>query len=73
MPGYSLPPLDVVRCWIMQHTGYPLPSLFLGPFPRQLTTHIYEPVLPVNYTSEEDFIKAYYDCVTENYSKLCLK
>jgi hypothetical protein len=69
--SYSLPRLDLLRTWFMERTGYPLPSLFMGPFPRQLTTHMYEPMKPSDYDSPDEFADAYYGLVRERYAKLC--
>lgn len=68
---YSLPRLDLLRTWFIEHTGYPLPSLFLGPLPRKLTTHVYEPLLPGKYETAEAFASAYYELARSHYAKLC--
>ena len=69
--SYSLPRLDLLRTWFMERTGYPLPSLFLGPLPRKLTTHVYEPLEPSNYETAEAFADEYYKRARERYAKLC--
>jgi len=70
--SYSLPRLDRARAWFMDHIApYPFPSLFLGPFPRRLTTHIYAPLDPHQFCSEKEFIECYYKTVREHYRVLC--
>jgi hypothetical protein len=72
--AYSLPRLDLLRAWVMDRVvGYPFPSLFLGPFPRRLRTHLYTPLRPRDYESVEAFTEQYYKTVREHYRLLCEK
>lgn len=52
--------LDRIRTIVLKHTGYPFPTLFMGPFPSKLTTYVFEPLDPYNYDNEETFIDNYY-------------
>ncbi len=58
--SYSFGWLDKIRSFVLKHTGYPFPTLFLGPFPSKLTTYILEPHDPNDYKDEESFINEYY-------------
>jgi len=69
--SYSCRQLDALRGWMLDATGYPFPSLFLGPLPARLTTYIYEPHRPDRYASEEAFIAAYYAALRISYEALC--
>lgn len=60
-PSYSCAPLDRLRRVVLNLTGYPFPTFFIGPLPRQLTTYIFDAHDPVDYTNEETFINAYYE------------
>lgn len=61
--GYTWPWLDTVRHIMLDITGYPLPSFFLGPFPGKLTSWVYAPLEPSDYASVDQFIEAYYTTV----------
>jgi diacylglycerol O-acyltransferase 2, plant len=58
---YSCAALDRLRHAMLDLTGYPLPSFFLGPFPAKLSTLVLEPLDPCHFTTVEEFIDAYYD------------
>lgn len=58
--SYSFAWLDRIRTLVLKYTGYPFPTLFLGPFPSKLTTYVLEPHDPNNYDNEETFINDYY-------------
>jgi len=69
--AYSFPLLDRFRTRMLDLTGYPFPSLFLGPFPSKLTTYIYDPILPSDFVTVEAFTEAYYTFVRSHYATLC--
>lgn len=51
---------DRMRVIVLDMTGYPFPSFFVGPFPGQLTTYVFDPHDPSQYTDEQTFINDYY-------------
>ena len=59
-PSYTCRWLDKARHIILDMTGYPFPSFFIGPLPSKLTSHIFAPHNPSHYTTEDEFIDAYY-------------
>lgn len=59
-PSYTCRWLDKVRHIVLDITGYPFPSFFLGPMPRKLTSHVFAPHNPSLYVTEEEFIDSYY-------------
>jgi hypothetical protein len=64
-------PIDAIRTWFLERTGYPFPTFFLGPLPEKLTTHVLPPFSPNNYASEKAFIDDYYTTVKEKYALFC--
>jgi Diacylglycerol acyltransferase len=61
--------LDRLRGALLGATGYPFPTLFLGPFPSPLTSHVLPPFDPSTFDGIESFIEAYYKCVIGFYAE----
>ncbi len=68
---YSVPRLDALRTWALDRFGYPFPSLFVGPLPAKLSTHVYEPLDPQRFESADAFAEHYYTVVCGHYRRLC--
>ena len=64
--SYSCAWLDRVRHIVLDLTGYPFPSFFLGPFPTTLTTHILAPHDPAAYETEDAFVNGYLAVLQRN-------
>jgi hypothetical protein len=63
---YTFRALDRLRHIILDTTGYPFPSFFLGPFPASLTSYIFSPHNPLDYNDEDTFIDSYYTKLYEH-------
>eukprot|EP01121_Diplochlamys_sp_Union-15-3_P003814 TRINITY_DN13755_c0_g1_i1.p1 TRINITY_DN13755_c0_g1~~TRINITY_DN13755_c0_g1_i1.p1 ORF type:complete len:283 (-),score=42.15 TRINITY_DN13755_c0_g1_i1:15-863(-) len=58
-----------LKRWFIAKTGYPIPSLFIGPLPTKLTMVIGKPMFPSDYTSLEELHKAFYENLSELINK----
>lgn len=72
-PSYSCALLDRLRRVVLDLTGYPFPTFFIGPLPRQLTTYVFDAHDPDEYESEEAFISAYYEKVIRYHREVSIK
>ena len=68
--SYSLKWIDYIRNLILDITGYPWPTIFIGPFPSKLTTYIFDLHNPNDYTDENKFINDYYAKLDVYYTQI---